>query len=93
MVQVATGTIGAGTEEYFQVVLTAGRSHRIWVHTDDRGVDFDLRVYDQNGNLVDADVSYSPDAFCIITPRWTGTFRLAVSAASGLGRYTLLVED
>jgi len=93
MAQLGTGTIGAGADEYFETVLTAGRSHRIYVHPEDPSVDFDLSVYDQNGNLVDSDLSYSADAFCVVTPRWTGPFRLKVSAASGASRYTLIVED
>ncbi len=93
MTQIASGTIRAGGAEYLDVVLTAGRPHRILVQADDAGVDFDLSVYDERGNLVEQDVSFSPDAYCIVTPRWTGPFRLVVTAASGIGRYTLLVEE
>jgi len=93
MAHVASGTIRAGADELFEVVLTANRAHRILVRADDPGVDFDLRIYDENRRLVESDVSYSPDAYCIVTPRWTGPFFLAVTAASGVGRYTLIVED
>jgi hypothetical protein len=93
MARVATGTISAGADEFFEVVLTANRAHRIYVRAEDVGVDFDLRVYDENRNLIDQDVTYSPDAYCVVTPRWTGRFWLAVTAASGIGRYTLIVED
>jgi hypothetical protein len=93
MSRIGTGTIGAGAEEYFDVVLTAGKRHRIYVHPDDPNVDFDLAVYDENGNLVEFDVTDSADAFCIVTPNWTGPFRIAVIAASGVARYTLVVED
>jgi hypothetical protein len=93
MARIGSGTISAGNGEYVDVVLTGGRPHRVFVQAHDPGVDFDLRVYDESGNLVQQDVSYSPDAYCIVTPRWTGPFRLFVTAASGIGRYTLVVED
>jgi len=91
--QLGTGTISSGGEEFFSVVLTADKPHRVFVHPDDPTVDFDLAVYDENNNLVDFDVSDSADAFCIITPKWTGTFRLQVMAARGMSSYTIVVED
>jgi hypothetical protein len=93
MTRVGSGTIGTGGMEFFDVVLTAGRPHRVYVHPDDPSVDFDLAVMDQNGNVVDTDVSTSADAFCIITPRWTGPFRLVVNSAAGMSSYTIVVED
>jgi hypothetical protein len=93
MARIGTGTIGAGAEEYFDVVLNAGKRHRIYVHPEDEDVDFDLAVYDQGGNLVEVDVNDSADAYCVVTPSWTGPFRIAVIAASGVGRYTLVVEE
>ena len=93
MAQVGTGTIGPGGMEFFDVVLTAGRPHRVYVHPDDPTVDFDLHVFDENANLVTEDVSTSADAYCIVTPRWTGPFRFVVNSASGASSYTIVVED
>jgi hypothetical protein len=93
MASVGSGTIGPGGLEFFDVVLTAGRAHRVYVHPDDPTVDFDLHVLDQNGNVVAEDVTTSADAFCIITPRWTGSFRLVVNSAQGASSYRILVED
>jgi hypothetical protein len=90
---VGTGTIGTGGVEYFDAVLTAGRAHRIYVHPTDPRVDFDLRVYDQNANLISEDISTSADAFCVVTPRWTGPFRFVVNSAGGMSSYTIVVED
>jgi hypothetical protein len=93
MTQIGTGTISTGGDEYFETVLTAGRSHRIYVHPEDPSVDFDLSVWDENGNLVDYDDNDSADAFCVVNPTSTGPFRLKVTAYSGASRYTLVVED
>jgi hypothetical protein len=93
MARIGSGTIRAGREEYFDVILNAGTRHRIYVHPENENVDFDLAIYDQDGNLVEIDVNESADAYCVVTPIWTGPFRIAVIAASGGGRYTLVVED
>jgi len=93
MTQLGTGIIGEGADDYYEIVLTAGRAHQIYVRPDDPRVDFDLRIYDENENLVAYDTTYDADAYCIVTPGWTGPFRLAVTAASGGGRYTIMVED
>jgi hypothetical protein len=93
MARVGSGTIRTGSAESFDVVLTAGKPHRILVQPDDPTVDFDLLIYDENGNRVVEDVSTSADAFCIVTPRWTGKFRLVVTSAQGASSYTIVVED
>jgi hypothetical protein len=93
MTSVGSGTIGPEHGEYFDVVLTAGKAHRVYVHPADPSVDFDLHVYDENGILITEDVSTSADAFCVITPRWTGRFRLFVTSASGVSSYQIAVED
>jgi hypothetical protein len=92
MTRVGSGTIGPGHGEYFDVVLTAGRPHRVYVRPDDPTADFDLQVYDENGNLITEDLSTSADAFCVITPRWTGPFRLFVTADQP-SSYSITVED
>jgi hypothetical protein len=93
MAKVGTGTIGAGSGENFVVELTAGRPHRVFVHPDDPTADFDLQVFDENGNLITQDISTSSEAYCVITPRWTGPFTLSVTAASGASTYQIVVED
>lgn len=93
MTSVGAGTIGPGAAEYFDVVLTAGRPHRVYVHPDDPTVDFDLHVFDENGNLISEDITGSADAFCVITPRWTGPFRLFVNSIRGASSYRILVEE
>jgi hypothetical protein len=93
MATVGAGTIGPGGAEYVDVVLTAGRPHRVYVDPDDPTVDFDLHVVDENGNRVTEEITSSVEAFCIITPRWTGGFRLLVNAAGGASSYRILVEE
>jgi len=52
--------------------------------------DFDIKIYDENGNLVAKGTrSGSDDESVTITPAWTGPFRIVVYSYSGSGFYTL----
>lgn len=93
MALVGSGVIGPGGSEYFDVVLHGGHTYAVYVEPFEIGVDFDLRVYDENGNLITEDITTTPDAYCAITPRWTGPFRLAVTSARGLSGYRIQVQD
>lgn len=90
---VGSGIIGPGGSEYFDVVLSANHTYSVLVDAFDNSVDFDLHVYDENGNLVDEDISAAADAYCTITPRWTGPFRLIVNAHRGVSSYRIQVQE
>jgi len=93
MALVGSGVIGPGGSEFFDVILTGGHTYAVYVQPFDPGVDFDLRVYDQNGNLITQDITTAPDAYCTVTPRWTGPFRLAVTSARGVSGYRIQVQE
>ena len=90
---VGSGVIGPGGSEYFDVLLSANHTYSVFVDAFDNSVDFDLHVFDENGNLVNEDVSTSADAYCTITPRWTGPFRLLVKSHRGMSGYRIQVQD
>jgi hypothetical protein len=90
---VGSGVIGHGSAEAFDVFLTAGHTYAIAVQPTEPGVDFDLHVFDQNGNMVAQDNSYARDAYCGITPAWTGPFRLVVESAQGTSAYEIRVHE
>ena len=90
---VGSGVIGPGGSEYFDVVLASGHTYAVYVEPFEPTVDFDLHVYDENGNLISQDVSTAADAYCTITPRWTGPFRLVVNSARGLSGYRIQVQE
>jgi hypothetical protein len=92
MALVGSGVIGPGQSETFSVVLSAGTTYRIYVAPDDASVDFDLFVHDERGGLVAYDETTYADAFCQITPAWTGPFLLSVRSARGLASYTISVQ-
>ena len=89
---IGSGLIGPGGSEYFDIVLNGGHTYAVMVEPTDPTVDFDLYVYDENGNLVTLDDSVRANAYCAITPRWTGLFRLLVKAHRGLSPYRIQVQ-
>ena len=81
---------GASTTASTTPLLAA---HRVYVEPFDKSVDFDLHIYDENGNLISEDVTLAAEAYCNVTPRWTGPFRLIVNSARGTAGFRILVHE
>ena len=90
---VGSGMIGPGAAEYFDGVLRGGHHYSVYVRPSEPGVEFDLYVYDERGNVVGVDADTSPDAYCPLNPAWTGPFRLEVRSHRGLSDYQILVQE
>jgi hypothetical protein len=90
---VGGGFLGQGESNYFDVGLAAGHNYRIYAHPEDQSVDFDLHIYDQNGNLVAWDETYDADAYGVIQPIFSGPFRVVVNAARGVSRYAVAIYE
>jgi hypothetical protein len=90
---VGSGILGPGQAEYFDVLLQSGVTYRVYVKPVDPTVDFDLYIRDERGNLVAWDATPAADAFCDVTPLWTGPFRLTVMAKRGLSVYNIAVMN
>jgi hypothetical protein len=91
MTVVGAGVIGTGQAEFLDVMLEGGRTYSFSVHPSEKNVDFDLHIYDQNGNLVSWDETVAADAYGMVTPIITGPFRIVVNAASGMSTYQVEV--
>jgi hypothetical protein len=89
---IGSGWLSAGQTAEYDVTLSANVTYTVYVRPDRSGVDFDLRIYDENGNLVQWDESPASDAVCYVTPRWNGQFRIFVSCAAGASNYGILVD-
>ncbi len=75
--QSGTYVVSGFRSHSFTLVFRGGRSARVSVRGS--GVsDLDLYVYDQNGNLIGRDLSFSDRCVVRWTPRWTGRFRIVV---------------
>jgi subtilisin family serine protease len=92
MAVVGSGFLLAGGAQYLDLTLQGNTTYQVYVHPDDPSVDFDLRIVDQNGNVVAQDMDTTSNALCYITPAWTGLFRLIVNASAGSSWYQVRVE-
>jgi hypothetical protein len=89
---IASGTLGIGETKDFKVELQSGIKYSIYVNpTESSHVDFDLYIYDENGNLVEYDSSSDSDAFCILVPKYSGPFTLLIKSESGFSKYFVRV--
>ena len=86
MAVVGAGVIGTGQAQHLDVVLEGGRTYSFSVHPSEPGVDFDLHIYDQNGNLVTWDESPAADAYGMVTPFITGPFESWSTRSKGCPR-------
>lgn len=64
------------------VTLQAGRSYKIIGVCDNDCTDVDIRLYDQNNNLIDEDLLVDDLPIVDVTPQWTGPFRVQVIMAT-----------
>lgn len=88
---VGSGFLGAGEAQHYDVELKAGGEYRVYVHPEDPTVDFDLHIFDENGALISWDESNASDARGVMTPAWSGPFRIVVNSARGSSRYSVAV--
>lgn len=79
-----------GDVDRFQVTLSGNTSYRITLEVP-WYADFDMKLYDENGNLVGSSTQGEGQTEVIyITPRWTGPFYIKVYSYDGdTGSYTI----
>ena len=87
MTLIASGTLGHGEIKDFRVKLRSGIKYSVYVNPTEPQADFDLYVYDDNGNLIEYDSSADSDAYCFIIPNHTGSFRLLIKSEAGYSKY------
>ena len=73
-----TGFLREGTSTTLETTLYSGVTYKIIAGGCDDAADVDVRVYDEDWNLVDQDNDSSQVAVADVTPRWTGTFHIKV---------------
>lgn len=66
----------------FNVNLRSGISYAFVGVCDEDCRDIDLRVYDENGNLVDSDTGADDYPLVRVSPRWSGQFQVKVTMAN-----------
>ena len=87
------GPLAPGESDSWGVILRGRRVYDIFVQAHEPGVDFDLSVYDENGNLIDIDDRIDRRAYCSIVTNWTGPFELVIECARGFSTYQLAIVE
>ena len=72
-----TETVKANASDIYNVTLKKGETFYIYVSVDG-DTDLDLFVYDENDNMVDSDVEGDDECLCVVTPKWTGKFKIKI---------------
>ncbi len=87
------GPLGPGESESWEVILTGQKTYNIFVHAHEPGVDFDLYVFDEYGNLIDMDNEIDSNAYSSIVTNWTGPFQIVIECARGFSTYQFAIEE
>jgi hypothetical protein len=89
---IGSGRLGHGGVDQYSVILKGNVTYRVYVQPDRSGVDFDLKIYDENENLIEWDEDPASSAMCLITPKWTGPFMVAVISYAGTSSYRIFID-
>lgn len=74
--EIKYGSLRNGQSENYYFYLNRGDDYAIFAVCDGDCGDMDLRVYDENGNLVASDTSTDDRPMVTVSPRWSGSFKL-----------------
>ncbi len=77
--EIQIGKLKQDDSYYFDTQLSAGNEYFFYVGGDDTLRALDIRIYDENWEMVSADVSLGPTAEAVITPEWSGVFHIKVT--------------
>ena len=74
----------------YSITLYRGNTYVFVGVGDHRVKDLDVKVYDENWNLVAKDVDTSAVSVVYISPKWTGTFHIKTKIYRGHGNWIQL---
>lgn len=69
-------TLDSDRSEYLTVNLVSGTSYALVGVCDEDCQDLDLRLYDENNNLISSDTDSDDFPVVSVTPRWSGQYQL-----------------
>ncbi|MBD1848839.1 hypothetical protein H6F87_02245 [Cyanobacteria bacterium FACHB-502] len=80
-------TLRDGRSSVMTLNLRSGASYRLVGVCDADCADLDLKLYDQNGNLISSDIAADSTPIISVVPRWSGQFYLQVDMANCQANY------
>lgn len=91
--QIASYVVKGNTNDVYNVKLRGGEQTRIRI-SGDGDTCLELRVYDENGNLVASDTQgFGDDRGVLITPKWTGMFTVKIRNLGSVGNKYVIKMD
>lgn len=88
-----TGNLNTGDSDTFDCILRGTVTYVFFVDADEPGVDFDLFIYNENGQLVTKDSSSATDAQCILTPEYTQHYTVKIKSSRGVSNYSISIWE
>jgi hypothetical protein len=75
------GKLGKGESYYFDTQLSANNEYFFYVGGDDTVYALQLRIYDENWELVTANIMHEPQAEVTYLTEWSGIYHVKVTMA------------
>jgi len=89
--QANSGYLEEGDYRVISTTLYSGTRYKILAAGDETVRDLDILLYDENKRLIDQDQGTDAVPIVEVTPRWTGTFYVAVRMHRGYGYSSVAV--
>jgi len=80
-----TGYLREGENESFSITLYSGNTYAFMGYGDKHISDLDVKIYDEDWELVKEDKKSDEDTFIGFTPKWSGKFYVVTTAYIGSG--------
>lgn len=81
------GSLLDGTNDYLTLFLRGNKKYAIIAICDEDCKDIDIKVFDDNNNLVAIDEKKDATPIVTISPRWSGKFTIKVSMYNCIENY------
>jgi len=92
--EVMIGKLESGESHYFDTQLSAGNEYFFYVSGDANVNALQLRIYDENWELVAANILNEPQAETVYAAQWSGIYHVKVTMVDALspGGYWFIIS-
>lgn len=92
--EVMIGKLETGESYYFDTQLSAGNEYFFYVSGDDNVHALQIRIYDENWELVAANIMNEPQAETVYPAQWSGIYHVKVTMvqAEARGGYWFIIS-
>lgn len=92
--EIQIGKLDKGESYYFDTQLSAGNEYFFYVSGDENVMGVQIRIYDENWELVSANIMNAPQAEAVYLAQWSGIYHVKVTMvdASPKGGYWFIIS-